>query len=92
MEITILIPTALRNFTGRKAEVIVEGSTVKEALDSLKSAFPELAQHVFENGMLRSFINVYLGEENIKALGGISAPLKDGDTLMLVPAIAGGAR
>ncbi|MDR0527313.1 MAG: MoaD/ThiS family protein [Spirochaetaceae bacterium] len=90
MAISIMIPTALRNFTGRKAEVAVNAATVKEALDALAAEYPDLATHIFENGELRSFINVYVGEANIKTLKGIATELQDGSELMLVPAIAGG--
>ena len=84
------MPTALRSFTGRKAEVAVEGATAGEALGALTRAYPDLAQHIYQGEELRSFINVFVNEKNIKHLGGLAAALKDGDTVMLVPAIEGG--
>lgn len=90
MAVKILVPTALRNFTGRKAEVAVEGATVGEAMGALARAYPDLAQHIYQGEELRSFINVFVGEKNIKKLDGLATALKDGDTVMLVPAIAGG--
>jgi adenylyltransferase/sulfurtransferase len=92
MSIIIQIPTALRAFTNRQPEVRVEGATVGEAIDALAGAFPDIRQHLYdEHGILRSFINIYFGDTNIKNLKGLETALKDGDTIMLVPAIAGGA-
>ncbi|MDR3230576.1 MAG: MoaD/ThiS family protein [Synergistaceae bacterium] len=91
MTITIQIPTALRAFTDRQPEVRVEGATVEEAIADLARICPDIAQHLYEeNGALRSFINVYFGDVNVKNLKGLETPLKDGDAIILVPAIAGG--
>jgi adenylyltransferase/sulfurtransferase len=91
MAVTIQIPTALRAFVDRKPEVSAEGSTVGEVIANFADAHPDIRTHLYdEGGALRSFINVYLGESNIKNLNGLDTPLKDGDTIMLVPAIAGG--
>ncbi|MDR3320234.1 MAG: MoaD/ThiS family protein [Desulfovibrio sp.] len=92
MAVTVLIPTALRVFTGRQAEVIVEGCNVGEALKAFTDVHPDVRQHLYdEKGDLRSFINVYVGETNIRNAGGQATPLENGETLTLVPAIAGGA-
>ncbi|GHU87122.1 MoaD family protein [Clostridia bacterium] len=92
MAVTLLIPTALRAFTDRKPEVDVSAATAGEAIAALAAQYPDIRQHIYdEDGALRSFINVFLGDTNIKNAGGMDAALKDGDTLMLVPAIAGGA-
>ncbi|MDR1066678.1 MAG: MoaD/ThiS family protein [Clostridiales bacterium] len=91
MAITILIPTALRAFTDRRGEVQAEGKTVGEAVASFAKAYPDIRRHLYEeDGTLRSFINVYVGEMNVKNLDGVDTRLKDGDTVTLVPAIAGG--
>ncbi|MDR2460257.1 MAG: MoaD/ThiS family protein [Deltaproteobacteria bacterium] len=91
MAVSLLVPTALRGFTDRKAELTFEGDTVKEVLDALVGAYPDIKPHMFdENGQLRAFINVFVGDTNIKSTGGMATKLSDGDTLMLVPAIAGG--
>jgi adenylyltransferase/sulfurtransferase len=93
MPVTIQIPTALRVFTDRKSEIPANGITAGEAVANFAASYPDIKQHLYdENGDLRSFINIYLGETNIKNLDGLATPLKDGDTLMLVPAIAGGSR
>jgi adenylyltransferase/sulfurtransferase len=90
MAVTLLIPTALRNFTDRKSEVIVEGVTVGEAIRNFADAYPDIKQHLYQGTELRSFINVFVGENNIKNLQGLDTKIAEGETLMLVPAIAGG--
>ncbi|WP_010262589.1 MoaD/ThiS family protein [Treponema primitia] len=90
MAVTLLIPTALRNFTDRKSEVTVEGATVGEAIRNFADAYPDIKQHLYQETELRSFINVFVGETNIKALQGLDTKVADGSTIMLVPAIAGG--
>jgi adenylyltransferase/sulfurtransferase len=92
MAVIIQIPTALRNFSGKNGEVSVEGATVGKAIAALTEKYPEIKTHLYqEENKLRSFINVFLGETNIKKLKGLDTPLADGDVLMLVPAIAGGS-
>jgi len=88
--VTILIPTALRAFTDRQSEVQVDGATVGEAVAALAAAHPDIKQHLYQNGELRSFINIFVGEDNIKNLDGLDTKLAPGTEIMLVPAIAGG--
>jgi adenylyltransferase/sulfurtransferase len=92
MSVTIQIPTALRSFTDRQGEVTVEAATAGAAIAALVRAYPDIKQHLYQDGgtELRSFINVFAGDTNIKNLEGLDTPLPDGGTLMLVPAIAGG--
>jgi adenylyltransferase/sulfurtransferase len=93
MAVTIQIPTALRGFTARQSEVKVEGASVGAAITALAGAYPDIRQHLYqEDGRLRSFINVFLGDTNIKKLQGLDTPLDSGAVIMLVPAIAGGAK
>jgi molybdopterin converting factor small subunit len=88
----IHIPTALRPFTGGKASVEVQAERVGEAIDGLVSANPELARHLRdEAGKLRSFVNVYVGDEDIRHLAGLETVLGTAD-VTIVPSIAGGAR
>jgi molybdopterin converting factor small subunit len=89
---TILkIPTPLRYYTEGKAEVSVTGSTVSAAMQSLVEQFPALEGHLYNGkGELRAFVNLFLGEDNIKDLQGLETPLDEGDTLRLIPSIAGG--
>ncbi len=87
----IHIPTPLRKFTGGQATVSVEGETVGEALAHLTDQFPTLKQHLYnEQGALRSFVNIYLGDEDIRYLDRENTPLGDNATLSIVPSIAGG--
>ena len=88
---TIHIPTPLRKFTDGQAAVGVEGETVGDALAHLTSQFPTLKQHLYnEQGTLRSFVNIYLGDEDIRYLDGENTLLADDATLSIVPSIAGG--
>lgn len=89
--VTVRIPTPLRSMTGGADEVTVSGATVKDALDALGAKHDGILSKVLDaKGGVRSFVNVYLGSRNIKALGGLGAELKDGDVLAIVPAVAGG--
>ena len=94
MAVNIAIPTALRAYVGGKESVDVEGGTVDEALASLTTTYEGLSRHLLDkNGKLRSFVNVYLNDEDIRFLDSKGATaLKSGDSLIIVPSIAGGAR
>ncbi|GDX79545.1 hypothetical protein LBMAG42_13560 [Deltaproteobacteria bacterium] len=92
MSVNIQIPSALRSFTDGQAAVSVAGETAGAALLALTTSFPGLARHLRgEDGQLRSFVNVYKNDEDIRFLGRDATPLVDGDTLIIVPSIAGGA-
>ncbi len=92
MSVTIAIPTALRNFADGQSRVELQATTAGEALDQLTSQYAELRRHLYDDqNKLRSFVNVYLNDEDIRHQSGAATALKDGDTLMIVPAIAGGA-
>ena len=91
MAVTIQIPTALRTYAGGNASVSVDGTTVGEALAALTGSYEGLARHLRDSeGRLRSFVNVYLNDEDIRFLDKEASALKDGDTLTIVPSIAGG--
>jgi len=88
---TIRIPTPLRSYTAGLAEIPVQGLTVREVLDNLTYTYPALRPHLYNNsGDLRPFVNLFLGEDNIKELDGIDTPVEEDDRLMLIPSIAGG--
>ena len=88
---TIRIPTPLRPYTGGNAEVVVTGDTVGAALQDLTRQYPDLAKHLYaESGELRSFVNVFLGQENVRFLQGTGTPVKGTDQLRIVPSMAGG--
>jgi molybdopterin converting factor small subunit len=88
----VVIPTPLRQYAGKRASVDVEAQTVGEALESLIQDNPELRKHLFtDEGTLRSFVNVYLNDEDVRYLENKEAtPVKEGDTISIVPSIAGG--
>src|SRR4029077_19764402 len=92
MTVTVIIPTALRQHTDNEDELQLNARTVSDALKELVTAFPNLRRHLYsDSGRLRNFINIYLNEEDIRYKDGEGTALKDGDTLMIVPAVAGGA-
>jgi adenylyltransferase/sulfurtransferase len=87
----ILIPTPLRQYADKKDAIEVNGTTVGEALSNLTSRYADLKKHLYnDDGKLRAFVNVYLNDEDIRYLGKENTPVKDGDTLAIVPSIAGG--
>jgi molybdopterin synthase sulfur carrier subunit len=89
----IIIPIALRAFTGRESEIEVEVENVRAALDALTAEYPELTAQIFEeNGDLRGFINIFVEADNIKVLQGLDTAIKPSDEIAIVPAIAGGLR
>jgi molybdopterin synthase sulfur carrier subunit len=91
MSIKVRIPTPLRKHTGQKAEVIAEGATIKEVFDHLDRLFPGFRQSLYdEDGTIKRFINVYLNDEDIRYIGGETAPVTSGNVVSIVPAIAGG--
>src|SRR5258707_4448454 len=92
MSVTIAIPTALRQFAGGQHEVKVEAATAGEVLNLLTVSHAELRRHLFnDQNTLRNFVNVYLNDEDIRHQNGPDTPVKDGDTILIVPSIAGGA-
>jgi sulfur-carrier protein adenylyltransferase/sulfurtransferase len=92
MSVTIMIPTALRQFSGGSARLEVEAKSVSDALERLTSQYAELRRHLFnDQNAVRSFVNIYVNDEDVRHQSGVDTPLKEGDTVMIVPAIAGGA-
>jgi adenylyltransferase/sulfurtransferase len=87
----ILIPTPLRQYAGKQDTVDVAAKTVGEALSGLTSQYSDLRRHLYtDDGKLRAFVNVYLNDEDIRYLQKENTPVRDGDTLSIVPSIAGG--
>ena len=92
MAVKVLIPTPLRAYAGKQESVDLQAGTVGEALTALTSKFTELRKHLYaEDGRLRSFVNVYVNDEDIRFLQKDSTQLKEGDTVSIVPSIAGGS-
>ena len=91
MATTVRIPTALRTLTGGAAEIAAEGSTVGEVLKSLDATHPGIGERLFdEAGNLRRFVNVFVAEEDIRFLDGVSTPVAEGQVVSIIPAVAGG--
>src|SRR5580692_6952427 len=88
----VLIPTPLRQYAGKQDSVELGGATVAEVLNALTTRHPDLRKQLFNDaGKLRSFVNVYVNDEDIRYLEKDATPLKDGDTVSIVPSIAGGS-
>jgi molybdopterin converting factor small subunit len=91
MSITLKIPTALRGFTDGLSQVELDGQTVGQLLKNLTEKYPDLSPHLYdEQGAIRSYVNVFVDSANIKTLQGFETEVKPGQTVLLVPAIAGG--
>src|SRR5689334_22784698 len=89
---TIIIPTPLRRFTNNTARLNINGASVSEAIRELTHNFPELKKHLLEeNGRIRSFVNVFVGENDIRDLQQEETSVSESDVISIVPAIAGGA-
>ena len=87
----ILIPTPLRQYAERQAAIDITGSTVGEALSNLTSRYGDLRKHLYsDDGKLRAFVNVYVNDEDVRYLQKDQTPVKQGDTIAIVPSIAGG--
>lgn len=91
MSISVIIPTALRQYAGGNAELHFEAQTVGEALIQLTTTYGDLKKHLYsDSSKLRNFVNVFVNEDDIRHLSGLETPVKTGDTVMIVPSIAGG--
>ena len=92
MAVKLRIPTPLRRLAGGTSELTVDGSTVSQVLDNLEKEHPGFHERLFdERGEVRRFVNIYVGGEDIRFLKGVDTPLKDGEEVSIVPAVAGGA-
>jgi molybdopterin converting factor small subunit len=90
MAVTVKLPTQLRAAAGGQASATVEGTTVGEALESLFAEHGELRSRLMQDGDLRRFVNVYLDDEDVRTLDGLSTPVREGGQLTILPAVAGG--
>lgn len=91
MPVTVLVPTPLQRLTNGQAEVQTQGATVAEVVENLERQFPGIKERLCdESGRLRRFVNVYLNNEDIRFRQNEETPVKEGDELSIIPAIAGG--
>ena len=90
MAIEVRIPTILRNYTDGEKSVAGEGANLSALIDDLESSHPGIKERLIDNGDLRRFVNVYVNDEDVRFLGGLEAPVADGDQVVVLPAVAGG--
>ena len=90
MAIEVRIPTILRTYTGGAKAVEGSGATLNELLNNLEAAHGGIRERLVDGEKLRRFVNVYLNDEDVRFLGGLETPVKDGDTVTVLPAVAGG--
>jgi MoaD family protein len=90
MPVKVQIPTPMRQHTEGQTVVEAAGTTVKGVLDDLGAKFPGLTARIFDNGQVRRFVNIYLNDEDVRYLDNLATPVKDGDELAIIPAVAGG--
>jgi MoaD family protein len=90
MAIEVRIPTILRTHTSGEKVVEGDGSTLGELIGDLESRHSGLQARLIDDGKLRRFVNVYLNDEDVRFLSGLDTPVKDGDTVTILPAVAGG--
>jgi sulfur-carrier protein len=91
MAIEVRIPTILRSYTGGAKSVQSSGATLDELLTNLDTEHGGLRERLVDGEKLRRFVNVYLNDEDVRFLGGLETPVSDGDTVTVLPAVAGGA-
>ena len=91
MSVTVRVPTILRTYTGGAAEVAVEGATLSDVVGALEAAYPGIGPRVLDDeGRLRRFVNVYVGDEDVRFASGLETPTPAGSTVSVIPAVAGG--
>ena len=92
MAVEVRIPTILRTYTGGEKAVAGEGATLSEVIEHLENNHPGIKERLIDDGDLRRFVNVYVNDEDVRFLGGLDAEVSDGDEVVVLPAVAGGAR
>lgn len=91
MSATVRVPTTLRTLTAGESEVVVDGTTVGQVIAALEAAHPGFRDRLLdEDGSLRRFVNVFVADDDVRYLQGLDTPVPDGETLSIIPAVAGG--
>ncbi|HEY3142415.1 MAG TPA: MoaD/ThiS family protein [Acidimicrobiales bacterium] len=91
MSVSVRIPTTLRPLTGGQSAVELDGTTVREVLGNLDGAHPGFSDRLLDDdGKLRRFVNVFVADDDIRFLKGLDTPVPDGETVSIIPAVAGG--
>ena len=91
MTVTVSVPTILRSHTGGEKRVSASGNTLQAVISDLESNYSGISERLVENGKLHRFVNIYVNDEDVRFLGSLDAKLSDGDTVTILPAVAGGA-
>lgn len=91
MSVSVRVPTILRTYTGGEARVAADGASLSDVLESLDGSYPGIkGKIVDEQGELRRFVNVYVGNEDVRFLDGLATAVEDGSEISVIPAVAGG--
>lgn len=90
MSVSVRIPTILRTYTGGEKAVTADGANLAALIDDLEAGNPGIKDRLVDSGDLRRFVNVYINDEDVRFIGGLEAPLADGDQVVVLPAVAGG--
>lgn len=91
MSVTVRVPTTLRTLTGGASEVELDGATVGDVLGALEAKHPGFSERILDaDGGLRRFVNVFVADDDVRFLDGLATPVPDGETVAIIPAVAGG--
>ncbi len=91
MSVTVRVPTTLRTLTAGESEVAVDGATVGDVLDALEGKHPGFRERLLDDdGGLRRFVNLFVSDDDVRFLDGLQTPVPDGETVSIIPAVAGG--
>lgn len=90
MSVTVSIPTILRPQTGGQKRVTASGDTLVAVIDDLEANYSGIAERLIDNGKLHRFVNIYVNDEDVRFSGGLDTAIADGDTVTILPAVAGG--
>ncbi|MCD4526473.1 MoaD/ThiS family protein [Nocardioides sp. cx-173] len=91
MSVSVRVPTILRTYTGGESEVTAQGTTLAEVLDDLEASYSGIRARILDdNGALRRFVNVYVGNDDVRFLDDLATPTPDGTQVSVIPAVAGG--
>jgi molybdopterin synthase sulfur carrier subunit len=91
MSVSVRVPTILRTYTGGAAEVSADAGTLREVLAGLDAAYPGIAGRILDDsGQIRRFVNVYVGDEDVRFAEGLDTPVPTGTQVSVIPAVAGG--
>ncbi|MCS6857968.1 MAG: MoaD family protein [Deltaproteobacteria bacterium] len=90
MAVTVRIPTPLRNLTQGRDEVEAHGKTLRDVIEDLESRYPGLRERLLDEQGIRRHVNIFIGEEDVRFLQGLETPVREGDAIHIIPALAGG--